>query len=434
MIYEKIMVKDIKIEDFDYHLPDERIPRHPLSQRDSCLLLRVERSGEMSDHTFAELPDLLPDHSLLVCNDTRVINARLSFRKPTGSRIEIFLLDPVEPADYVLTFQTTGKCVWNCLVGNLKKWKEDSLKSVLSIKGHPEEVTLSATRLASLPGNTHRILFEWDNEDVNFAEVVETLGNIPIPPYLKRDTEECDERDYQTVYADAKGSVAAPTAGLHFTDELFSRLHDAGIDVAKLTLHVGAGTFQPVKSDTIGEHPMHTETFTITADTVRRLLRQKEEEHPVVAVGTTSVRTLESLPLLAMHLAKGDDTLHVSQWEAYDKSDEVPDAVTALRMILSRMEELGVSSLTATTAIMIAPGFRWRIVNGMVTNFHQPQSTLLLLVSSFLGTDPGRAGCPQPPMREAKHEADEELWRKVYHHALDGDYRFLSYGDACLFV
>lgn len=409
------MVKEIRIEDFDYVLPDEKIPRHPLAARDTCRLLMCRPDGKSAHRKFRELPDLLPPAAMLVCNDTKVINARLTFRKPTGSRIEIFLLDPIDPADYVLTFQSKGKCVWNCMVGNLKRWKEGELKMTITPEGCHEPVTLSASRLYPTEGNTFAIQFSWDNADVTFASVVDAAGFIPIPPYLKRDSEESDLSDYQTVYADAKGSVAAPTAGLHFTQEVFDNLKAHNIRVGKLTLHVGAGTFQPVKADCIGDHPMHTETFHITRRLLKDLISQKERKLPLCAVGTTSVRTLESLPLLGMQIAKGDTSLHIGQWLAYEDEAIASDTLDSLKTLLKYIEESGEEGLTASTAIMIAPGFRWRMTDIMVTNFHQPQSTLLLLVSSFLGGD-----------------GKNELWRKLYEEALNSDYRFLSYGDACL--
>lgn len=411
-------VKNIHIEDFDYTLPDERIARHPLADRESCLLLNADDAGSCSTYHFDDLPELLNNDTLLVCNDTRVINARIEMRKPTGSRIEIFLLEPIAPEDYVLMFQAQGKCSWNCLIGNRKRWKSGTLSKQLDIAGRT--VTVTAAIAGECPGNSYRVDFTWDDATVNWASIVDAAGRIPIPPYLNRESEECDSDDYQTVYARMRGSVAAPTAGLHFTDRLIGELKSRGVRFAPVTLHVGAGTFQPVKSDTIGEHPMHTETFTVTADTVRDIIEYKCAGKPVTAVGTTSVRTLESLPILGMHLLQGDESLHVSQWEAYDIHDTgngTADTIRYLDALLQYMERKGTASLTAATSIMIAPGFSWRVVDAMITNFHQPQSTLLLLVSSFLGND--AEGNP--------------LWRGYYDTALAGDFRFLSYGDACLF-
>lgn len=409
------MVKDIKIADFNYNLPDERIPRYPLQQRDSCKLLLSRPDGIISHCRFSELPGLLPPGAMLVCNDTKVINARMAFHKQTGSRIEVFLLEPEEPSDYVLSFQSHGRCVWNCLVGNLKKWKEGELTMEINPKEAPEGMTLHTRRLRPTEGKSHAIEFTWDNADVTFASVVEAAGSIPIPPYLKRDTEESDLSDYQTVYADAKGSVAAPTAGLHFTPAVFEDLAAHNIPVGKLTLHVGAGTFQPVKSENIGGHPMHTEVFSVSRDLLRLLIEQKKSGRPLVAVGTTSVRTLESLPYIGYMLAKGDESLYVDQWWAYEDWAAQIDTVKALEAIDGWLSAKEKQSLTASTAIMIAPGFRWRMVDVMVTNFHQPQSTLLLLVSSFLG-----------------NKDNQRRWRHLYEEALQNGYRFLSYGDACL--
>lgn len=412
------MVKEIRIEEFDYNLPDDRIPRHPLAQRDACRLLLSRPDGIISHRRFSELPDLLPPGTMLVCNDTRVINARITFHKATGSRIEVFLLEPIDPSDYVLTFQTRGCCIWSCLVGNLKRWKEGALELKIRPEGFDREFTLSARRLRPAGGNAHAIEFSWDNPEATFATVVEAAGFIPIPPYLKRESEESDLSDYQTVYADAKGSVAAPTAGLHFTPEVFASLAAHNIPVGKLTLHVGAGTFQPVKAETIGDHPMHTETFTISRTLLTDLIGQKGSGRPLAAVGTTSVRTLESLPILGALLMRGDTSMHVGQWDAYTPEIKEIATLPAFETLLAYMVREGLDSLTASTAIMIAPGFNWRMTDIMVTNFHQPQSTLLLLVSSFLGGED--YGTPHP------------RWRRIYDEALASDYRFLSYGDACL--
>lgn len=415
------MVKNILISDFDYPLSDDRIAKHPLAQRDSCKLLVAGPGSEISHDLFSSLPSLLPAGSLLVCNDTRVINARIKFRKATGGLIEIFLLEPVAPEDYALMFQSRGCCQWSCLVGNLKRWKSGELSKELEING--KKVILTATRGEPRPGNAHVIEFRWDDPEVTFASVVDAAGYIPIPPYLNRDSEASDSDDYQTVYARFKGSVAAPTAGLHFTPGLFAKLREKNIKTEAVTLHVGAGTFQPVKSETIGEHPMHTEVFSVNRSLVESLIDALQSNRPVTAVGTTSVRTLESLPYLGMRLLRGDRP-EVSQWEAYEDSipadpDEFKQStIEALRALTAEMDRLGQDSLTASTSIMIAPGFRWRIVDNIITNFHQPQSTLLLLVSSFLG----------------KEEDGTPRWRHIYEEALASGYRFLSYGDACLFM
>lgn len=409
------MVQDIKIADFDYPLPDGRIASHPLARRDACRLLLSRPDGQLSHRRFSELPNLLPPSPLMVCNNTRVINARMAFHKSSGARIEVFLLEPLDPSDYVLAFQCHGRCVWKCMVGNLKRWKDAPLIMTLNIGGR--ELQLSARRLEALDGNAHAVEFTWNDHDVTFASVVDAAGRIPIPPYLHRESEDTDADDYQTVYSEIKGSVAAPTAGLHFTDDVFASLRGHNADIRYLTLHVGAGTFQPVKSDTIGEHPMHTETFTVERSLIEALLQALALHRPVVAVGTTSVRTLESLPYLGAAVMRGRDELKVGQWEPYDPETSCFDTVASLQALLGYMDANHITSLTASTAIMIAPGFRWRLVDVMVTNFHQPQSTLLLLVSAFLDRDSDRPGTQ---------------WRYIYDEALKGDYRFLSYGDACL--
>lgn len=406
----------IHIADYDYPLDDARIAKRPLADRDRCLLLTCDSQGNIADKRFDALPELLTKGSLMVCNNTRVINARLQFRKPTGSVIEVFLLEPEEPSDYALVFQTRGRCVWKCMVGNLKRWKQDALERAIALGEPQRNVTLRATRMEACAGNSHFVELQWDDPSATFADIVDAAGRIPIPPYLGRASEECDDTDYQTVYSKIKGSVAAPTAGLHFTDEMISTLADAGIERHELTLHVGAGTFQPVKSGEIGGHPMHTEVYGISRDVLEAVIAAKRAGQPLTAVGTTSVRTLESLPYAGRHIMRGEDP-HVTQWEAYSGDTAEMNTIEMLEALAAYMDSHGMTTFTSSTAIMIAPGFRWRITDAMVTNFHQPQSTLLLLVSSFLGKD----------------EDGGERWRRVYDHALAGSYRFLSYGDACLF-
>ena len=408
-------IKAIHIADFDYPLPDGRIAKHPLTDRAACKLLAADNRGDVNHTVFSELPGFLSPDTIICCNDTRVINARIEMHKPTGSRIEIFLLEPVEPHDYVLMFQERQRCVWRCLVGNRKRWKEGELVKEIDVNG--SVCRLRARILGEAPGNSFDIAFEWDGA-YNWADIVEAAGRIPIPPYLHRESEESDTDDYQTVYARMQGSVAAPTAGLHFTDELMDQIRGRGIEFHPVTLHVGAGTFQPVKSEEIGEHPMHTEKFTVTPETLGAIIRQLEAGHSVTAIGTTSVRTLESLPYIGRHLLTGaDNPYSVSQWEAYES--EPFDTLPALKALYDRLIDSD-SDVPASmeTSIMIAPGFQWRIVSAMVTNFHQPQSTLLLLVSSFLGND----------------ENGTPLWRGYYDRALENGYRFLSYGDACYFT
>lgn len=405
------MVKDIQIEDFNYPLSEDKIPLHPLEKRDECKLLLRSPSGKIYHRKFTELPGLLPPGALLVCNDTKVINARLFFHKESGANIELFLLEPTKPSDYALNFQTNEKCEWKCLVGNSKKWKDGKIVCVVEISGN-DPLKLYAERRDILEDGSSIVEFSWENPEYTFGKILENAGRIPIPPYLNRESEASDLRDYQTVYAKVKGSVAAPTAGLHFTSEVFEGLEAHGVKVSKVTLHVGAGTFRPVKSDTIGDHPMHAEPFTVEKELISRLIDWKKSGRPIVAVGTTSVRTLESLPYIGKALMEGrSNPFIVNQWDPYNTEDF--DTVEALEKVLSRLDANNMAGLTASTSIMIAPGFKWRVTDGIVTNFHQPKSTLLLLVSSFLGGDE---------------------WRTVYSEALSKDYRFLSYGDASLLL
>lgn len=399
--------KSIHIENYDYPLPQHRIAQHPLSERDACKLL-VYRDGNIEQRIFRELPELLPAGSTLVYNNTRVINARLQFRKDTGATIEIFCLEPASPADYAQNFAQTSECSWTCFVGNSKRWKGGALTSEITVGD--KSVTLSAERVAQ-DGNAWQVKFSW-NGDVTFAEVIAAAGQIPIPPYLNRDTEDADLKDYQTVYSHIDGSVAAPTAGLHFTDQVLERISDRGIERKEVTLHVGAGTFQPVKSDTIGEHPMHSEFIAVDLAVVESLA-QAVERGPVIAVGTTSVRTVESLYHIGCLISQGKWEGEVPQWYPY--ADDAPNltAAQALTQVVEYLKKNNMSSIVGDTRIIIAPGYKYRVISGMVTNFHQPRSTLLLLVSAFVG---------------------EDKWRGIYDFALDNDFRFLSYGDACLLM
>ena len=399
--------RHIRISDYNYPLPDERIAKFPIARRDHSKLL-IYRHGEVSDDVFYHLPDHLPSGALMVFNNTKVIQARMHFRKDTGALIEVFLLEPAEPSDYELMFQTTGHCAWYCLVGNLKKWKEGSLTREIEIKG--QKVVVSATR-GPIHGTSHRIDFSWDG-DLSFAELIDAMGELPIPPYLNRETQESDKTTYQTVYSKIKGSVAAPTAGLHFTPEVLADLDAHGIEREELTLHVGAGTFKPVKSEEIEGHEMHTEYISVRRDTIRKLIAHDGQ---AIAVGTTSVRTLESLYYMGLKVMQNPDLseeqLHVSQWEPYGISNAVT-AVTALESLLSWMDAHDLDVLHSSTQIIIAPGYDYKIVKMLVTNFHQPQSTLLLLVSAFVKGD----------------------WHKIYDYALAHDFRFLSYGDSSLLI
>lgn len=400
-------VRNIRIEDYQYILPDERVAKYPLEQRDHSKLL-VLKDGQITDRTFHQLPQELPAGSTLIFNNTKVIQARLFFHKETGAKIEIFILDPIEPSDYVLNFQQTEKCCWKCIVGNLKKWKDEILQLPVNI--HDNTVILKAENIGEA-GNGRIIEFSWDQPEFTFSEILEAAGNIPIPPYLHRESEAIDLERYQTVYSRIKGSVAAPTAGLHFTQRVFKELGDRGIGTAELTLHVGAGTFQPVKSETIGQHAMHTEHFAITRSFLENLARQ---QGPFIAVGTTTVRTLESLYQMAIKVVKNPDIapehLNIVQWEVYEHKESI-SRKTALESLMAYLDQKGYAQINAATQIIIVPGYRFGMVDAMVTNFHQPSSTLLLLIAALIGND----------------------WKKVYQHALQNDYRFLSYGDSNLY-
>ena len=420
--------KHIQIKDFNYSLPDERIAKFPLSQRDSSKLLLYNK-GKVSEDTFRNLPQYLPEGALMVFNNTRVIQARLHFRKKTeqptstqqGALIEIFLLEPAAPAEYQENFIQRGQCSWYCLVGNLKKWKGGKLSREMEIDG--KKIVLTAER-KGIHGTSHRIDFEWNSETCpetnppSWAELLEAIGELPIPPYLNRDAEESDKTTYQTVYSKIKGSVAAPTAGLHFTDRVLAELDARKIDREEVTLHVGAGTFKPVKSEEIGGHDMHTEHIAVHKQTLEKLIHHAGE---AIAVGTTSVRTLESLYYMGLKAEKlmtqGTDTgeaeeLLVTQWEPYEGNLSETDSETAIRHLLTYMEKHKLEILHSSTQIIIAPGYRYHIVKMMVTNFHQPQSTLLLLVSAFVNGD----------------------WHKIYDYALAHGFRFLSYGDSSLLI
>ena len=398
-----MQVKQINIADYNYELPDERIAKFPLEKRDSSKLLTYI-SGAVSTNTFSSLPEILPADSCLVFNNTRVIQARLEFFKSTGSRIEIFCLEPHLPAAYEQSFSSTESCVWKCMVGNLKKWKGEILRKEVQVGA--EYLVLEAERLET-SGNTSLIKFSW-NTGVSFSEILDALGELPIPPYLNRKTQESDKTQYQTVYSKIKGSVAAPTAGLHFTPEVISALHGKGIKTMELTLHVGAGTFQPVKAEEIGGHAMHAEKIEVSREFIENLIQNLGH---IVAVGTTSVRTLESLYYLGVQLHNGDTKLLVNQWEPYE-SEKVLSSREALEAILNYMTDTQSNILYATTQIMIVPGYKFNIVNILITNFHQPKSTLLLLLAAFVG----------------------EKWRELYKYALENDYRFLSYGDSSVLM
>jgi S-adenosylmethionine:tRNA ribosyltransferase-isomerase len=406
----------IYIDSFDYPLPDERIAKFPLSRRDASKLL-VYHNASITESVFSDISGYLPQDSLLVYNNTRVIQARLVFHKDTGARIEVFCLEPITPADYAQSLGATTQCTWKCMVGNLKKWKEGRLSKSIDIQGNT--CTFNA-ELLQTEGNTHSVHFTWDNPDIHFADILEKAGELPIPPYLHRKTEESDKTTYQTVYSKIKGSVAAPTAGLHFTPEVFESLKEKNIETEELTLHVGAGTFQPVKTRNIEHHHMHTEVIAVHRSTIEHLQKKLGN---IIAVGTTSVRTLESLYYIGKDLtpdpspkgegnsACGLQSFHVSQWAPYDSTEEIPTE-EALQNILDYLDKNNLATLHAETQIMIKPGYTFHVVNGMITNFHQPKSTLLLLVSAFV----------------------DGHWMDIYDYALANDFRFLSYGDSSLLL
>ncbi len=403
--------RQLAIHDFTYALPPGRIAPAPLPDRAASRLL-VSRAGALHDRTFRDLPGELPAGALLVFNDTKVVRARLLAHRPTGGAVELFCLEPVAPHRALEpALAQTGSCTWRCLVGNSRRWKEGPVTVQFAAPdGRP--ATLRATRQARETGGTALIDFHWEPGALAFAEVLQAAGHLPLPPYLGRPDTAADAVRYQTVYAAHEGAVAAPTAGLHFTPELLAELAARGFGTAHVTLHVGAGTFQPVKAARMAEHPMHAEPLLVTAALLRQLLAQLPR--PVIAVGTTSLRTLESLYWLGASLAAGipaGPVLAVAQWQPYDGlADIAPEA--ALHALLHHLEVSGTDTLQASTRLLIAPGYRFRLVQGLITNFHQPESTLLLLVAALLGP----------------------TWRKVYNHALAANYRFLSYGDSSLLL
>ena len=403
--------RHIKIKDYAYDLPDERIAKYPVAERDTSKLLIYSshgfqsKEGTISEDHFYNITDYLPSGEMMVFNNTKVIQARLRFYKDTGALIEVFCLEPFLPIDYAQNFASQGHCQWVCMIGNMKKWKEGTLSLPLS-----DGTSLTVER-KGVHGNYHIIEFSWSN-DMTFAELLDGQGELPIPPYLNRHTEESDKQTYQTVYSKIQGSVAAPTAGLHFTTDVLQKIDALNIDREEITLHVGAGTFKPVKSEEIEGHEMHSEYIVVSRHTIEKLIRH---EGKAIAVGTTSVRTLESLYYIGCKLHNNldlsEEELHVNQWEPYDTQFDL-STIKALQNILDYLDKNQLQALHTTTQIIIAPGYHYHIVRWMVTNFHQPQSTLLLLVSAFIGED----------------------WHKVYDYALTHDFRFLSYGDSSLLM
>ena len=401
------MEPKIKIQDYSYILPEERIAKYPLQKRDSSKLL-IYKDGEISESCFSSLSSYLPSDSLMVFNNTKVVPARLLFRKETGAIIEIFCLEPVEPNDYAVSFASVGACSWNVVIGNARKWKEGDVYFICDDPNNDaHKLNLRAELLHKGDNNGSVVRFKW-NGDLSFSEVLDICGRIPIPPYLNRDTEALDIERYQTLYAKIKGSVAAPTAGLHFTDEVLEKVRNSGIETAQVCLHVGAGTFVPVKSEYIADHKMHTEPFEVTKEFLMKI-RDLKEDAKVIAVGTTSTRTLESLYFIGVQCIENGKPDAVQQWEPYKKEYNYTTK-EAFDAIIRYMERSGMEKLVARTGIIIVPSYKFRVVDVLVTNFHQPQSTLLLLISAFIG----------------------EKWKEVYKYALENGFRFLSYGDSSL--
>ena len=417
MVHDKMVNQPLYIADFNYPLPDERIAKYPLPERDHSKLL-VYRDGQVSEDRFYNVGDYIVPGSLLIYNNTRVIQARLEFHKPTGARIEVFCLEPMTPHDYQLSLSSTTGCTWKCMVGNVKKWHDEPIElAVPSLQGGNGGRLLLRAYKEAQTGNTFAVRFEWEGDHVSFAEILDAIGELPIPPYLNRKTEASDLKTYQTVYSRIKGSVAAPTAGLHFTEKVLDDLHSKGIKTDEVTLHVGAGTFLPVKTADANEHHMHTEIIAVPRETIANIQAHLGR---IVAVGTTSMRTLESLYFMGKKLSlnpslsyKDGDTLRVEQFEPYEDDSLLSERVEvgqALQAILDWMDATGQETLHGETQIMIKPGYSFHIVDQLITNFHQPKSTLLLLVSAFVGGD----------------------WRTIYDYALSHDFRFLSYGDSSI--
>ena len=399
-------VKNLHMENYQYLLPEKRIAKYPLDRREISKLL-IHRNGEISEDIFNNIGNHLSGFNTLVFNNTKVIHARLLFTKPTGAKIEIFCLEPSLPSDYTLSLTSTRETVWKCLVGNLKKWKEDHLVMEIVVNG--EDVKLFAERIDKSEGSV-LIRFRWSAETITFGEILEASGHIPVPPYLNRDDEPLDSIRYQTVYSKLRGSVAAPTAGLHFTPEVIDKLRKSGFNTAEITLHVGAGTFRPVKSNTIGGHTMHSEHFSASRETIESLYSKE-----IIAVGTTSVRTIESLYWLGVKMlsdkAYGQEKLIINQWDPYNLENNI-SVTESLDAVLSYLDKNRLRHLEAITGIIIVPGYDFRFVKGLITNYHMPGSTLLLLVAALIG----------------------DRWKDIYQYALDNEFRFLSYGDSSLLI
>ena len=395
---------DINLDNYDYDLPEEKIAQYPLKERDDSRLLLYD-GKTISSSNFSDIDKYISPGSLLVFNNTRVIRARLLFNKESGANIEVLCLEPLSPADYETSLGSKEQVEWKCIIGNLKKWKTGLI--CLDFDFNFDKNRLCAEKI-NPEGNAWRIRFTWDNPEISFSEVIEATGHIPLPPYINREDEPDDIYRYQTIYSSIRGSVAAPTAGLHFTENTFKKLSTKGIRHTELTLHVGAGTFQPVKSRNISDHEMHCEQFFLSRKTLRMLIENRD---PLIAVGTTSVRTIESLYWLGIKASGNskalNDGLAIGQWEPYNNDTAIsPEAsLTALYDLMVKKEQ---EVISASTKLIIVPGYKFRMTDGIITNFHQPRSTLLLLISAWAGPD----------------------WKNIYNYALENDFRFLSYGDS----
>ncbi len=404
----KELLRKINISDYDYDLPEGRIAQYPVEERDKSQLLLYNK-GIISKDVFYHIHKYLPENSILVFNNTRVIRARLLFQKDTGASIEVFCLEPLYPREYETVFSSEGPVEWKCLIGNLKKWKRGIITSGFKHRGIQHR--LSAEKINS-EGEAWRIRFNWDPMGISFGEVLESLGHIPLPPYVKREDKKEDYIRYQTVYSKNNGSVAAPTAGLHFTQEVLDHIYNKGIKPVELTLHVGAGTFQPIKARDISRHKMHREHFIITRENIETIMVCRGS---IIAVGTTSARTLESLYWLGVIASLNSEIIDsepvIEQWEWINRENEI-SFQESMKSLLNIMDSKNIRSVRASTNIMIVPGYRFRVISGMITNFHQPKSTLLLLISAWVGND----------------------WKKIYSYALKNGFRFLSYGDASLLL
>jgi S-adenosylmethionine:tRNA ribosyltransferase-isomerase len=396
----------LSIHEFDYSLPEDNIAQYPLPDRDRSKLL-IYNKGNIQEDIFLNIDNYLPENSAIFYNNTKVINARLFFKNANGANIEIFCLEPLDPSDYNLAFQQSGTCRWACLVGNLRKWKKEPLSQILSTS--EGEITLTASFVEN-KGNWQEIIFSWSPANIPFGQIIDEVGKIPLPPYIKREAEEIDKIRYQTIFSKLKGSVAAPTAALHFTENVITSLNKKHIEQGVITLHVGAGTFRPVKEDNVLQHEMHTEHFSISIDALK-LLRQYYEN--ITVVGTTTLRTVESTYWLGVKLMQQSDLSHlfVNQWD-YNMLPQ-PDAREVIDFLVEYCRNNNIDSITAETKLMIVPGYKFKLINRLITNFHQPQSTLLLLIAAFIG---------------------KENWREVYNYALTHNFRFLSYGDSSLLI